>query len=322
MLSWTDRAAHRFDSNSSRAYSGQQLRQFFDRYVGELRAPQTLTLSDFIKRLLEIGHLKRSIIKPITQPKKGDGATYKPITLYIWKDVAPTDVALALRPQSYLSHSTAAVHHGLLTINEDLYANKEQSPKPHSESTLSQDAMRRAFSNAPRMSNLIYGYEDKKIILLAGKNTGDFEVENAKSSHGTVIRVTSLERTLVDLAVRPSYGGGVNAVLAAYAKAIKRISLPKIVAVLKALDHLYPFHQAVGFYLSQAGMSPSATAVLRDLGLKFDFYLTNQIENPTFDPSWRIHFPPSLQHVETVPSNRPTVPGAKSRSTRPQTGRK
>ncbi len=316
MPSWTDRVAARFDTTPCRTYTGQQLKQFFGQYLGQLRAPQSLTYSDFIEKLLETGHLKQTIIKPITRPKKRGGATYKPIRLYIWKDAAPVDVALALRPKSYLSHSTAAEHHGLLTTNANLYVNKEQSANPPLESTLSQDAIRRAFSNAPRMSNLIYGHKAKKIVLLGGKNTGDYEVENAKSPHGTDIRVTSLERTLVDLAVRPSYAGGVNAVLTAYTKAINRISLPKIVAVLKALNHLYPFHQAVGFYLNRSGLPPEATAVLQDLGLDFDFYLTNQIRNPEFDRRWRIYFPRELEQVGTAPSGRLAGRRAKSKTAR------
>jgi hypothetical protein len=314
MTSWTDRAATHFDATGCRTYTDQQLKQFFGLHLSELRAPQSLTYSDFIKTLLETGHLKQTIIKPITHPKKGGGATYKPIKLYIWKEAAPVDVALALRPKSYLSHSTAAEHHGLFTTNANLYVNKEQSAKPPSESTLSQAAIRRAFSNAPRMSNLIYGYKTKKIVLLGGENTGDYNVENAKSPHGTDIRVTSLERTLVDLAVRPSYAGGVNAVLTAYMRAKNRISLPKIVAVLKALNHLYPFHQAVGFYLSRSGLPPKATSALQDLGLDFDFYLTNQISNPELDRRWRIYFPRDLEQMGTAPSGRLNARRAKSKT--------
>lgn len=129
-------------------------------------------------------------------------------------------------------------------------------------------------------------------------------MEHAKSPHGTDIRVTSLERTLVDLAVRPCYAGDANAVLTAYIKAKNRISLPKIVAVLKALDHLYPYHQAVGFYLDRSGLPSEATSSLQDLGLNFDFYLANQISNPEFDRRWKIYFPRDLAPGGTAPSGR------------------
>ncbi len=169
MTSWIDQAAARLDTAHCRTYTDQQLKQFFGQYLGAPRAPQDLTYSDFIEKLLKTGYLKKTIIKPLTHPKKGHGATYKPVSLYIWKDAMPVDVALALRPRSYLSHSTAAEHHGLLTTSPNIYVNKEQSAKPPLESTLSQHAIQRAFSNAPRMSNLIYGHKAKKIVLLGGK---------------------------------------------------------------------------------------------------------------------------------------------------------
>jgi predicted transcriptional regulator of viral defense system len=127
-------------------------------------------------------------------------------------------------------------------------------------------------------------------------------VIDARSSHGTDIRITSLERTLVDLAVRPSYAGGAHAVLTAYKKAGSKLSVEKIVAVLEALGHAYPYHQAVGFYLDRSGMSPEATAILQRLGLDFDFYLANQISNPQFDSRWRIYFPSRLEQTDPASS--------------------
>jgi len=51
--------------------------------------------------------------------------------------------------------------------------------------------------------------------------------------------VTSIERTLVDAAVRPQYSGGVTAVLRAYGKAGGRLSIKRLLSILTNLDYLY-----------------------------------------------------------------------------------
>ena len=64
---------------------------------------------------------------------------------------------------------------------------------------------------------------------------------------------TTLERTLIDITVRPIYSGGVNAVLDAYKKSIGKVSVKKIIAILDTINFIYPYYQAVGFYLEKAG---------------------------------------------------------------------
>lgn len=151
-----------------------------------------------------------------------------------------------------------------------------------------------AFRRAARESNLIYSFDRTPIILLSGKNSKDFSVIAKLDQWGFELRYTSLERTLVDLTVRPAYAGGAAAVASAFEKAVGRVSADSLLEVLHELDHVYPYNQAIGFYLERAGASPEKLAPLRDGHMEFDFYLCHGIEQARYVKQWRLHVPLEL----------------------------
>jgi hypothetical protein len=83
-------------------------------------------------------------------------------------------------------------------------------------------------------------------------------------------------------------------VLAAYEGAKDRVSVNTLIAVLKKLDYKYPYHQAIGFYMTRAGYDAKRIGRLKDLGLDFDFYLDYGIANPAYDKAWRLYYPQGL----------------------------
>jgi len=111
---------------------------------------------------------------------------------------------------------------------------------------------------------------------------------------GELLDATKLERTLVDVAVRPVYAGGVHKVLEAYRAARERISVNLLMATLKNLGHLYPYHQAIGFYLERAGYDERALDLARRPGLEFDFYLAHGMKDTEFSTDWRLTHPRGL----------------------------
>jgi predicted transcriptional regulator of viral defense system len=109
---------------------------------------------------------------------------------------------------------------------------------------------------------------------------------------GEMIRVTDVERTLIDSTVRPVYAGGVFEVLNAYRLARPRVSVNKLAATLKKLDYIYPYHQVIGFYLEKTGVyKETSIALLQKFDFKYDFYLTHGMKETAYSEKWRLYFP-------------------------------
>ncbi len=201
----------------------------------------------------------------------------------------PYHYAASLRGEAYLSHSSA-VHLLGLTQQEPktIYVNKEQSRKPQPEGILSQESIDRAFSHPQRRSKYLFRIDGLQIVLLSGKSTGRAGVIK---NEATGLPITCLERTLIDITVRPRYAGGVFQVLQAFRGAANEIDNTKMLSLLSIVNHRYPYHQALGFYLERAGADKDILNQLKNIGLNFNFYLDYSMANPQFDKSWRVFYP-------------------------------
>jgi len=61
------------------------------------------------------------------------------------------------------------------------------------------------------------------------------------------------------------------------------------------MNFVYPYHQAIGFYLDQAGVSkPSELKLFLEPGLKFDFYLDYKMEDLEYSEKWRLYYPADM----------------------------
>jgi len=222
-------------------------------------------------------------------------ADYGSQTRYVWRNPSVHAVALSLKNNSYLSHKTALILHGLIDgPAESIYVNREQSPKPKG-SGLSQESLTKAFANKQRESKLTYAYRKSHIVMLNGMFTNRLGVEKIRSANGELLDVTNLERTLIDVTVRPNYAGGAKAVLSAYRKARGRVSLDTLLTFLNRFEYVYPYHQAIGFYLEKASYPQSDWASFMKLGVSFEFYLTHALPlKREYDANWRLYYPRDL----------------------------
>jgi hypothetical protein len=131
-------------------------------------------------------------------------------------------------------------------------------------------------------------------VLLNGKASGDFGVESIEHAEFGRLRLSSLERTLVDLVVRPHYSGGAASVLNAYVRAKPSVDVGRLAQTLEKMDYAYPYHQSIGFLMARAGFERSDYDLFKEPGLKYDFYLMHGMTKPSYDPYWKLYYPPDL----------------------------
>lgn len=241
------------------------------------------SVSDFINFLLESEILKQEIKIKLPREKK--------TVRYIRHDWSWSvyNIALSIYPNSFLSHYSAMYFHELTdNVPKNIYVNKEQPVKPRGDSSLKQENIDRAFKNSMRRTNQIAEFDNIKVYMLSGKNTGNFGVVTMEKMN---LPITNLERTLIDIVTRPDYAGGIYEILEAYKKAKGRCSTNLLLSTLKKLDYIYPYHQIIGFYLEKAGYPEATLKRFDKLEKNYDFYLTYKIKEKDFSERWRLFYP-------------------------------
>ncbi len=287
---WLPNVEEFLDRKDQRVFSYQELSRLFNAQQSDLRIPGSTSFTRFLTTLVEQSHIQEFVARRENR-RSSEGAKKR----YVWRHASPYSLGTALVKGSYLSHASAMFLHALTDqIPKTIYVNKEQSPKPTPRGSLSQPAIDRAFESSPRTSKYIFATSDYRYVLLSGKNTGRLEVTDVQDPFGDTVYTTKIERTLIDIVVRPTYSGGVFEVLRAYKTARDRISVNTLFAMLKKLQYVYPYHQSIGFLMERAGYSEAALAKCDRLGIQWDFYLHHKIKNPSFNERWRLHYPQGL----------------------------
>jgi len=197
-----------------------------------------------------------------------------------------------------LSHYTAMFFHNLTEqVPKNIFVSYEQ-PEKKGRSELSQLSIDNAFKKPVRETSNYAIYNNYKITLLNGKYANNTGIVKTKIDPEKTFLVTNLERTLIDIAVRPIYSGGIFEVLKAYQNAKDSISVNKLKAYLTKLNFIYPYHQVIGFYLERAGIDEKRLAFIeKSREMTFDFYLTHDMKECSYSERWKLYYPTILDNV-------------------------
>ena len=147
-----------------------------------------------------------------------------------------------------------------------------------------------AFEKPQRRSGAKMQWESNNFLLLTSLYAGGSGIETRK-----YFSLSSIERTLIDLSVRPAYGGGARTILEIYKKAILAFTIGNIFKLLDRLSYKYSYHQSIGFYLSLSGYNNQQNLdKLREMGMNCSFYLDYKMIDPIYSDEWNIYFPKDL----------------------------
>jgi predicted transcriptional regulator of viral defense system len=250
--------------------------------------PQTATVGEFIDFLVSDSHLT---VLPFKFPSLTTNR-------YVWRKAPILEVIATLRPRSFFCHYTAVKAHGLtMSVPKMIYVNAEQPGRSNAGGRLRQPAVNVAFFRPQRLSKNIATVGDYQVCMLSGQNTNNlgvetFEVPDIYSDDLATVRMTNIERTLIDIAVRSSYSGGVFEVLDAYTEAAPLVSVKRMVDYLNQMRFVYPYHQAIGYLMEKSGAYKSRDIdLLRGFSRSIDFFLTHNIRDGDFIADWRLTVP-------------------------------
>jgi hypothetical protein len=271
-----------FKNGDRKVFNKEQLSEILEQNRALWNLPISMNINKFTEKLLNSEILTKSEIN-------FDGALLKK-ERYLTMNASVFQVAVSLVNKSYLSHYSAVYLHGLTNqIPKTIYISFEQSKKNNVDRELKQVAIDSAFLKPQRKSATTTIYEGYTFLLHNGMYSNRSGVYSLND-----LPVTNIERTLIDIAVRPGYAGGVDSVLDMYRKAVDKISMNKLVATLDKLNFIYPYHQTIGFYLEKAGLAESKLEILRKREMLFDFFLTYEMIEKEYNKTWRLYYPKGM----------------------------
>lgn len=280
-----------FDENPRKIYRLVDIASVLSLNRSFWRLTQSMTSDEFLGYLVKSTKLRR-LEFPFKRRKE---------IRYVWGEVPALEVIQALYPKAFFSHYAAVRFHGLTEqLPKTLYLNVEQ-PARGLNTDPTQRSVDAAFTRKPRITSNVATFADYNIYQINGKDSGqlgviDRQVPDIESDLSALVRVTGVERTLIDIAVRPMYAGGVHEVLKAYEMASGAVSINRLAAMLKQLNFTYPYHQAIGFYIEKCGAySESSLQIIRSLPKSLDFYLTYQMSDRAYVADWRLWVPKGME---------------------------
>jgi hypothetical protein len=263
-------------------YSEREICRLIEDYAKAVNDPFDAATEIYLQYMVEKGAIRQIVVDG---EKRG-------VKRYLTRtDASRYEIACSLQRNSYLSHLAAAYFHKL--VQEEpakICISAEGAPREANDDGLGQEKIDMAFEKPQRRSGAKMQWDNNVFLLLKGSYAGGAGIEKRK-----YFSLSSIERTLIDLTVRPAYGGGSVTILEIYKKAIPAFTIGNIFKLLDRLSYKYPYHQSVGFYLSLAGYNNQQELnKLKKMGMDYTFYLDYEMTDTIYSDEWNVYFPKDL----------------------------
>lgn len=214
------------------------------------------------------------------------------------------ELASKVSEQGYFSHLSAVYLHELtMQIPKTIYLSiKQPVVKGEKQVKLDQDQINNALQNPAKLSKaftkIMVNRKQYIIYQLYGHIFSSEEIDVYSYKNSVEIKRTSLERTLIDIAIRPEYAGGIEIVREAYQNAQEKVSVNRLNAILSKMKTAYPYHQIIGFWMEICGnYTGTQIDIMRRNHQEFDFFLLHEIpqDELKYHSGWRVYYPSYLQ---------------------------
>jgi predicted transcriptional regulator of viral defense system len=287
-----------FKSDFRKAFNRKDLEEILNDNRKEWMLRSEFSPGAFIDNLTESGILKRKDLRFLKHnypvyTKDGKADIY--------------DIVGKASEKGYFSHLSAVyLHEMTVQIPKTIYLTIEQPRlRENQTSKITQDDIDVSFAKESKLSNaivkLMLNRRQWTIYQLFGSvhyhEQETNSLETFVHSDGVKLRRTSPERTLIDIAIRPEYSGGIEIVREAYQNAQSRISVNRLNAILKEMKTKYPYHQVIGFWMEiSSNYTETQLGILNRVPQEYDFYLIHghDKEQLKYNKKWRIYYPSYL----------------------------
>jgi len=216
------------------------------------------------------------------------------------------EVFHTIYPKGYFTHYTAMRYYKLTDqLPKSIYINNEQQSISkesinYEKGHLTQSSIDTALQKKIRIRNSTLSLFNHVGFKISGKNTKNIGTTSVYIG-GIKVKITSIERTLVDIIVHQEFSGGSGEVFNAYLKTYKlynmgeiNFSINKLIRILKKLNYIYPYYQSIGFLLEKVGFDTSKFK--KEFKINHKFYLIREkpIEELQYIEDWKLYIPKNL----------------------------
>lgn len=284
------------------------------KFVGQLQRPRRLRdlredverlmkgtryqyANSFIQALKDEGVLRMHTLQP-KNPNRKAMHVYSSVQL---NEIDSYNLAAAMLPDGYFCNLSAVYYHELTNqVPNTVYWCQETSAprKGRSKQQLTDAQIRAAFIKPRHKTSFVVKQNGHDIVIIErtrGTDHGVVSIRGQQGSWPQGSRVTAIERALIDAVVSPHYNGGVTSICDYFRAAKGRLKTQKLLDIYRRLEFVYPYSQAIGFFMEHAGMPDHAEAVRRVYPPQQRFYVDHSAKSTwAYDDRWMIFHPKGL----------------------------